>query len=280
MMAPEAAEAAHAAEGAEHHVHSIVYGPVNWVWEHLLYGPADALWQAFANGTGLAGREILGGLLNVPAHLSHEVPDHVAMSLLVMLVIAAIFIPLRFTLKKEKPGKVQQMMELLVEGISDLLEDVVGHGATRRYLPFIGGLAVFIFVANLCGLFFFLQPPTQNTNTTFALSITAFLYYNYRGLKTHGLSYFKQFLGPVLALAPLFIVIEIISHLARALSLSLRLFGNIFGEHAVSGEFFGIAPIVLPIPVMLLGLFAALLQAFIFVMLTMVYLAGAEATEH
>jgi F-type H+-transporting ATPase subunit a len=84
----------------------------------------------------------------------------------------------------------------------------------------------------------------------------------------------------VLALAPLFIVIEIISHLARALSLSLRLFGNIFGEHAVSGEFFGIAPIVLPIPVMLLGLFAALLQAFIFVMLTMVYLAGAEATEH
>lgn len=261
MMAPEAAEAAHAAEGAEHHVHSIVYGPVNWVWDRVLEIPG------VADGFGLF-------------HVAEDVPDHVAMSLFVMLVCAAIFVPLRFALKKEKPGKLQQMMELLVEGLDDMLEDVVGHGAGRRYLPFVGSLAVFIFVANLCGLFFFLQPPTQNTNTTFALSITAFLYYNWIGLKRHGLSYFKQFLGPVAALALLFIPIEIISHLARALSLSLRLFGNIFGEHAVSGEFFGIAPIVLPIPVMLLGLFAALLQAFIFVMLTMVYLAGAEATEH
>jgi F-type H+-transporting ATPase subunit a len=262
MTSPEAAEAA---EAAEHHAHSIVYGPIN------------ALWDWFV---ALTGQEARWGAI--------EVPDHVAMSIFVMVLIAAIFIPMRFLLKKEKPGKFQQMLELVVEGLEGLLEDVIGHGAGRRYMPLIGALAIFILVANLSGLFFFLQPPTQNTNTTFALSITAFLYYNWRGLREHGLAYFKQFIGPVgglpilmaIPFALLFLVIEPISHAARALSLGVRLFGNIFGEHAVSGEFFSIAPIVLPIPVMLLGLFAAMLQAFIFIMLTMVYIAGAEASEH
>lgn len=262
MTSPEAAAAA---EAAEHHVHSLVYGPVN------------ALWDALLAATGLDARW---------GHV--EVPDHVAMALLVMAVCAAIFVPLRFLLKAERPGGFQQVMELTVDGLRDLLEDVIGHGAGRRYLPLIGAFAIFILVSNLTGLFFFLQPPTQNTNTTFALSISAFLYYNYVGLRRHGLGYFKQFLGPVGAMpilmaipfAILFLVIEPISHAARALSLGVRLFGNIYGEHAVSGEFFGIAPIILPIPVMLLGLFAALLQAFVFIMLTMVYIAGAEATEH
>lgn len=257
MMASAEATGA-AAEAAEHHaVHSIAYGPVNAVWEGLLsLTGLDARWGAVA------------------------VPDHVAMSIFVMLAAAAIFIPLRFFLSKDRPSKLQQILELVVEGLEDLLEDVIGHGAAKRYLGIIGALAIFIVLANLSGLFFFLQPPTQNPNTTFALSITAFLYYNFVGLRRHGFSYFKQFLGPVAAMALLFIPIEIISHLARALSLSLRLFGNIYGEHAVSAEFFGIAPIILPIPIMLLGLFASMLQAFIFIMLTMVYIAGAEATEH
>lgn len=262
MTSPETAEAV---EAAEHHVHSIVYGPVNAVWDWFV---------------ALLGQEARWGAV--------EVPDHVAMSIFVMVVCAALFLPMRFALKRERPGKLQQMLELLVEGLDHLLDDVIGHGAGRRYMPFIGALAVFILFANLAGLFFFLQPPTQNPNTTFALSITAFLYYNWVGLRRHGLAYFKQFVGPVGGLpilmavpfAILFLVIEPISHAARALSLGVRLFGNIFGEHAVSGEFFSIAPIVLPIPVMLLGLFAAMLQAFIFIMLTMVYIAGAEASEH
>ena len=246
-----------AAESLEHHVHSIVYGPVN------------AVWDRFLAVTGLDAR--WGGV---------EVPEHVAMSIFVLLLCALIFVPMRYRLSKESPGKFQQMLELLVEGLDNLLEDVVGHGAGRRYVPIIGAFTVFILFANLAGLFFFLQPPTQNVNVTFALSITAFLYYNYVGLRRHGLSYFKQFLGPVMAMFVLFLPIEIISHLARALSLGLRLFGNIFGEHTVASQFFGIAPIVVPIPVMLLGLFAAMLQTFIFIMLTMVYIAGAEATEH
>lgn len=256
--AAETHEATAAAQdGAAEHVHSIVYGPVN------------ALWDGFLAVTGLDGRW---------GHI--EVPEHVAMSIFVMVVCAAVFIPMRFALKTENPGKFQQMLELLVQGLESLIDDVVGHGAGRRYLPIIGALTVFILFSNLSGLFFFFQPPTQNVNTTFALAITAFLYYNWVGLRRHGLPYFKQFLGPVLGLFVLFLPIEIISHLARALSLGLRLFGNIYGEHAVAAEFFGIAPIGLPIPVMLLGLFAGLLQVFIFIMLTMVYLAGAEATEH
>ncbi len=259
MASPEAAEAtAHAAESAEHHAHSILYGPVNSVWHWFVH---------------------LTGLDQV-AWVSSEVPEHVVMSLFVLVVCIAIFVPMRFRLKKERPGKLQQMLEILVEGLDSLIDDVVGHGASRRYMPIIGALTVFILFSNLCGLFFFLQPPTSNVNTTFALSITAFLYYNFAGLRRHGLSYFKQFLGPVFAMFFLFLPIEIISHLARALSLGLRLFGNIFGEHTVAGQFFGFAPIIVPIPIMLLGLFAAMLQTFIFIMLTMVYLAGAEATEH
>lgn len=257
MMSPETVGAADAVAEEHHPVHSIVYGPVNAVWEWFLsFTGLDARW----------------------GHV--EVPDHVAMCIFVMLLCAAIFIPMRFRLSKERPGKLQQMLEMLVEGLESLLDDVVGHGAARRYVPLIGALTVFILFANLSGLFFFLQPPTQNPNTTFALSITAFLYYNWVGLRRHGFAYFKQFLGPVAVMFLLFLPIEIISHLARALSLGLRLFGNIYGEHAVSAEFFGIAPIILPIPVMLLGLFASMLQAFIFIMLTMVYIAGAEATEH
>lgn len=259
MSIPEThgAAAAAAHEGAAAHGHSIFYGPVNALWDWLLATTGlDARW----------------------GHL--DVPEHVVMALMILVFCAVVFIPMRFRLKKEKPGKVQQILELFVEGIEGMLDDVIGHGASRRYLPIIGAFAVFILLSNLSGLFFFLQPPTSNTNTTFALSITAFLYYHWVGIRRHGLSYFKFLLGPVSWLFFMFIPLELISHLARALSLGLRLFGNIFGEHTVSSAFFGLAPIILPFPVMALGIFGSLLQTFIFVMLTTVYIAGAEATEH
>jgi F-type H+-transporting ATPase subunit a len=157
---------------------------------------------------------------------------------------------------------------------------VVGHGHGKRFLPIISGLAVFIFTCNIFGLFFFVQPPTAVTSTTFALSITAFLYYNIVGIKDNGLlKYLKHFMGPVIFLAPLMVIIETISHLARILSLAVRLFGNISGEHRATGIFFWIFPFVVPWPMMGLGIFGALLQAFIFIMLTMAYLNGAVASE-
>ncbi len=213
-------------------------------------------------------------------HNGYWLPDHVVMAMLVAVVVALALIPLRRKMSVEAPGKFQQILELTLSGLRDLIEEVVGHGFGARFLPFVLGLAVFIFVGNIFGLFYFLQPPTGNPSTTFALSITAFLYYNMVGIRDNGLfKYMAHFAGPLPILAPLMVPIEIISHLARILSLALRLFGNIFGEHTATGIFFAMFPFVIPWPMMGLGIFGALLQAFIFIMLTMAYLQGAVASE-
>jgi len=229
------------------HEHSILYEPVN----HLL-------------------QPILG----------FAVPDHVIMALLVLVLSLIIFPLASRRLSRDNPGRLQHFLELVVIGLKDLLEDVIGHGAAKKYLYIIGGFACFIFMSNMFGLVFFLQPPTSNPNTTFALGLVAFLYYNAQGIKEQGLlHYLKHFTGPIAILAPLFIVIEIIGHLARILSLGMRLFGNIFGEHTATGIFMGMLPFVLPWPMMGLGIFGAFLQTFVFIMMTMVYIGGAVTAE-
>jgi F-type H+-transporting ATPase subunit a len=187
------------------------------------------------------------------------------------------------SLDRERPGKLQQALELVFEALYNMIEDTVGHGAAKRYLPFIATFAVFIFLSNLCGSLFFLQPPTQSVNVTFALSITAWLSYHLIGFRRHGPAYVKQFVGPgppPVWLWPLLIPIELISHAARAFSLGLRLYGNIFGEHIALGIIAGLIPFLIPLPIMALGVFAGLIQTFIFIMLTTLYIAGAEAEEH
>jgi F-type H+-transporting ATPase subunit a len=244
-----------AAEGQ----HSIFHQPVNSVWDRL------------ASVTGLEER--LG---------TTDVPDYLVMSLFVVALIAVVVIPLRFRLTKRDPGWLQQLLEVVVQGLCNLADDIIGEGAARRYLPLIGSFAVFIFLCNLTGQFFFLQPPTQSAQVTFALAITAWVFYQLMGLKAHGLGYFKQFLGPGPPpwwLWPLMVPLEIVSHTARILSLGIRLFGNIFGEHVAVGVFFALVPFLLPLPLMALGLFAAFIQTFIFVILTTVYIAGAEASH-
>jgi F-type H+-transporting ATPase subunit a len=212
--------------------------------------------------------------------LGFAVPDHVIMALLVLLISCIVFPLASRRFNKDNPGGFQQFLELIVTGLRDLLEDIVGHGASKKFLYIIGGFACFIFVSNLFGLFFFLQPPTGNPNTTFGLGLTAFLYYNWIGIKTQGLGhYLKHFMGPMPLLAPLMLPIELIGHFARILSLGMRLFGNIFGEHTATGIFMGMLPFVLPWPMMGLGIFGAFLQTFVFIMLTMVYIGGAVAAE-
>ena len=245
----------------EHH-YSILFEPVNRLLL-AVFGTAPERYQ-----------ELMG------THNGYWLPDHVVMAMLIVVVVALALIPLRRKMSVEAPGKFQQILELTLSGLRDLIEEVVGHGFGARFLPFVLGLAVFIFVGNIFGLFYFLQPPTGNPSTTFALSITAFLYYNMVGIRDNGLfKYMAHFAGPLPILAPLMVPIEIISHLARILSLALRLFGNIFGEHTATGIFFAMFPFVIPWPMMGLGIFGALLQAFIFIMLTMAYLQGAVASE-
>ena len=241
----------------------------------ILYHPVNKLLMALFGDSSARYQELMG-----LHEAGYWLPDHVVMTMLVVVLVAAVLIPTSRRLSIESPGKVQQVFELLFSGLEELIEDVVGPGWGRRFMPFIMGLAVFIFVGNIFGLFYFVQPPTANPNTTFALSITAFLYYNIVGIRKNGfLRYMKHFMGPVIFLAPLMFIIEIISHLARILSLALRLFGNIFGEHTATGIFFVMFPFVVPWPMMGLGIFGALLQAFIFIMLTMAYLQGAVAEE-
>jgi F-type H+-transporting ATPase subunit a len=208
-----------------------------------------------------------------------DVPDHVIMALLVLVISLIVFPLMASRISRDNPGGFQQFLEVIVGGLKGLLHEIVGPHS-ERYLYIIGGFAVFIFFSNIMGLFFFLQPPTGNINTTFALSLTAFLYYNWQGIRTQGLGhYLAHFAGPIWWLAPLMFPIEIIGHLARILSLGMRLFGNIFGEHTATGIFMGMLPFVIPWPMMGLGIFGAFLQTFVFIMLTMVYIGGAVATE-
>ncbi len=229
------------------HEHSILYEPFNkYIWRHAF------------------------GL---------DVPDHVVMALLVLAISLIVFPAMSRRISRDNPGGFQQFLEMIVDGLKGLLTEIVGPHS-ERFLYIIGGFASFIFVSNLFGLFFFLQPPTGNPNTTFALSLTAFLYYNWVGIRAQGLGhYIAHFAGPLPLLAPLMFPIELIGHFARILSLGMRLFGNIFGEHTATGIFMGLLPFVVPWPMMGLGIFGAFLQTFVFIMLTMVYIGGAVATE-
>jgi len=227
----------------------------------ILYAPVNALWHS------------------VQHRFPWDIPDHVIMALLVLLISCLIFPLMSRKISRENPGHFQQMLELVVGGLKGLLHDIIGHDGDR-FLYIIGGFTAFIFISNIFGLFFFLQPPTSNPNTTFALAICAFLYYNWQGIRTQGIvHYIKHFMGPLPLLAPLMFPIELIGHFARILSLGMRLFGNIFGEHAATGIFMGILPFVIPWPMMGLGIFGAFLQTFVFIMLTIVYIAGATVAE-
>jgi F-type H+-transporting ATPase subunit a len=227
----------------------------------ILYHPVNVLWHG------------------VQHRFAWDIPDHVIMAFLVLVISTVIFVIGSRHISRDNPGPLQHSMEMLIGGLKGLLHDVIGHGG-ERYLTIIAAFTVFIFIANMFGLFFFLQPPTSNVNTTFALSISAFLYYNIEGIRRQGLlGYLKHFMGPVLWLAPLMFIIEMIGNFARILSLGVRLFGNIFGEHTATGIFTGLVPVIAPMPMMALGIFGALLQTYVFIMLTAVYIAGAVAAE-
>ncbi len=250
--------------------HSILYGPVNRLLIRLLGEPPVEKMSSSAAAFWF------------PDGKQAWIPEHALMTLLLLLLIVVFFPLAARHYRREKPGAVQNFLEMLVDAIRGLLEDVIGHGAQTKYLPMIGAFGVFILAANLFGLFFFLQPPTGSLSTTLALAIVSFLYFNTQGIREHGLlGYLRHFMGPVLWLAPLFFVIETIGNFARILSLSLRLFMNIYGEHTATGIFAGLAPIIVPWPLMALGIFTALLQSFIFVMLTAVYVSlGTMHEEH
>jgi len=172
----------------------------------------------------------------------------------------------------------RNFVELLADGLANMIVDTMGPRG-KEFILIVGTLAIFILFNNVSGLIPGFLPATDNVNTTFACSLTVFFLTHYYGFKEHGFKYLKQFVGPMWALAPLMIPIEIIGHLARPLSLGLRLFGNMTGDHLVTAIFFSLVPVLIPVVPMLLGLFVAFVQAFVFMLLSMAYFSGAISHE-
>jgi len=173
----------------------------------------------------------------------------------------------------------RNLFEVLADTVLGLMAGVMGEKGAKRYLPLVGTLFFFILFSNLLGLIPGFLPPTETLKTNLALSITVFLLSHVFGVREHGLKYFKHFLGPIWWLIPLMLPIELISHIARPVSLSMRLMGNIVGDHKLVGVFFGILPILLPLPFMVMGVLVCVVQAVVFSLLTTVYISQAVAHE-
>jgi F-type H+-transporting ATPase subunit a len=208
------------------------------------------------------------------------IPTHVVMFLFVVLVAVVVLTILRGKLSVESPHKRQQTFEVGVEALRSLLGDLVGPGGMKHF-PVVATFGILILLSNLTGMLPDMIAPTANFNVTLALAITSFLYYNYVGIRENGLlGHLKHFGGPVPSIGLMLILfpIEIVSNLARIMSLSVRLFGNIFGEEQLSGAIASIGQWLLPVLLMPLGLLTSVIQTFIFIVLSMVYLG--EVSHH
>ncbi len=214
-----------------------------------------------------------------------KLPMQVGNAILVFFVLLLIFLMGYRKLKRkgddvipDKHFSLLNFMELLVEFSVMLIEDNMGK-AGRKLLYILGPLILFILFNNLSGLVPGFEPATSNLNTTLAIALTIFFLYLFYGFKTHGIKYLKHFMGPILWLAPLMTPIEIIGHLARPMTLSLRLFGNMMGDHILLSIVILLIPLLVPLPVMFLGIFVSIVQTLVFVLLAIAYFSEAMAEE-
>ena len=241
---------------------------------------------------------LIPGLRNLPVHLAHTIIVVAALSIVVYFVSRKLRDPDLDIVPESRFG-ILTFFEVTYEAIANLSEEMLGHHAPK-FLYLIGALGYYILFSNLLGIVPGFAPPTDNINTTAAVALVVFFATHIYGFSSHGFSYVKHFAGPSPWLAPLMIPIEIIGHLARPLSLSLRLFGNMFGDHTVLAVFvmlvtgltqfllssnvvfWALTPISLLIPtvVIVLGMFVMVVQALVFCLLTMSYLAGAVSEAH
>lgn len=219
------------------------------------------------------------GWLGIEVHNpQHLIPDYVVMCILVSLMLV-LFFGLASRNLKFVPSKLQSFLEMIYKIFENQLRDIVGEKGPQ-YTPMIATIGIFIFFSNLIGLVPGMMAPTSKLNVTAACALTVFLYYHWQGIKAQGLGhYLKHFMGPIPALAPLLLPIEIISHFSRVVSLSIRLFGNIFAEELLIVVIASIIPFFLPLPFMAVAIFTSFIQAFVFVLLACIYLAGAVEQE-
>ena len=212
-----------------------------------------------------------------------EAYPHVTYTWVIMIFLAVISFATTRALRLVPEG-LQNFFEIVVSGIADFMRDVIGPEGPQ-YMFLIGTLALFILISNLAGMIPGFTSPTNNLNTNFAMAITVFILYHCIGLKKHGVAYLKHFTGPIIWLAPIMVPIEVIGHLARILSLSIRLFGNIMGHDIILiilAFLGGLSAFLFwaPVPMMFMGVFVSFIQTFVFVLLSMIYIALALEEEH
>jgi F-type H+-transporting ATPase subunit a len=229
-----------------------------------LAGPVDSL----LNAVGIH-----------PAHAEAPISNAVAMQFLVVAFLFLVFFLVRSRLSVENPGGLQHTFEGLHSWITGESSGIIGHHH-EPYVPFLIIVFVYVLVCNLLGLIPGFESPTATPAVPLGIAICAFAYYNFVGVKKQGpWHYAKHFAGPMPALAPLMVPIEIVSNLARVMSLTIRLFANMFAGDMVTLVFFSLIPIGIPVIFLGLHIFVSLLQAYIFALLTMVYISGAVAAE-
>ena len=211
-------------------------------------------------------------------HFAHVYP-HVIYSwfAILLLIIFAVLATRKIDMV---PTKVQNFFEILISGMEEFMVDITGEEG-RWFFPIIATIFIYIATCNLMGLIPGFFPPTASINTTVSCAIPVFLFTHFIGVKYHGIKYIKHFLGPVWWLIPIILPIEIIGHLARVLSLSFRLFGNITGHELVLAILFMLAgAFFAPLPIMAMGIFVAFVQAFVFFLLSIMYFSGAMEEAH
>jgi len=231
---------------------------------HLFAGPVTALLRS----------------LHIEPHFPQApITNSVAMELLVFLFLVLMFVLVRSRLSVDSPGALQHVFEGAHGFIEGQSHEIIGHHS-EGFTPFLVALGFFILCCNLIGLVPGFESPTADKVVPLGCAVCAWVYYQTQGFKHAGIGYLKHFAGPMPILAPLMVPIEIISHLARMLSLTIRLYANMFAGDMVTLVFFSLIPIGVPIVFLGLHIGVSLLQTYIFVLLTTVYLAGAVAEEH
>ncbi len=233
------------------------------IFNHLLAAPANAL---------LSG-------LHLPHNPHRPWSDWLVCEILVVVFMLVFFGWARARFSVDRPGKTQHLLELTYEFFYSSAEEVVGHNGPK-YLAFFGTIFLFILFMNVIGLIPGFDSPTMYAMVPLGLAVATFFFYHVTGVREHGAGYIKQFLGPMLWLAPLMLPIEIISHFARPLSLTVRLFANMFAGEQVYLTFIALTKVVAPVVFIGLHLFVSFLQAYIFMLLAMVYVGGAVSHEH
>ena len=239
------------------------------------------LWITLLFNRNLAGpaNAFLNAIHFPSRHPRHPWSDWMVCEILVVVFILVFFGLMRGRLSVDRPGKIQHLLELFYQFFHASAEEVVGPDGPK-YLAFFGTIFWFVLFMNIIGLIPGFDSPTMYAMVPLGLAVSTFVFYHATGIRAHGPGYVKQFFGPIWWLAPLMVLIEIISHSARVLSLTVRLFANMFAGEQVYLTFIALLKVVIPVIFIGLHLFVSFLQAYIFMMLAMVYVGGAVSHEH